>query len=104
MSSRTKPGSPASTAACTSETSVCAELARLVAMSPSAVTERVRRLEEAGVVAGYRAVVVPERIGLDMVAGRIAGLGSVTTSVDYSSPLPGRDLTAEATTPQSVAN
>ncbi|MFY1690247.1 Lrp/AsnC family transcriptional regulator [Plantactinospora sp. WMMB782] len=133
-----------------------AELARLVAMSPSAVTERVRRLEEAGVVAGYRAVVVPERIGLEIlafvrlrypsgnyrpfhallestpeiveahhvtgedcfvlkvvarsmrhleqVAGRIAGLGPVTTSVVYSSPLPGRDLTAEATAPRSMAN
>ncbi|MDG4784875.1 Lrp/AsnC family transcriptional regulator [Micromonospora sp. WMMD1102] len=133
-----------------------AELARLVAMSPSAVTERVRRLEEAGVVAGYRAVVAPERIGLEIlafvrlrypsgnyrpfhtllestpeiveahhvtgedcfvlkvvarsmrhleqVAGRIAGLGPVTTSVVYSSPLPGRDLTAEATAPRSMAN
>ncbi|MDW5329909.1 hypothetical protein [Plantactinospora sp. KLBMP9567] len=37
------------------------------------------------------------------VRDRIAGLGSVT-SVVYSSTLPGRDLTAEATTPQSVAN
>ncbi|MFC6014611.1 Lrp/AsnC family transcriptional regulator [Plantactinospora solaniradicis] len=133
-----------------------ADLARLVAMSPSAVTERVRRLEEAGVISGYRAVVVPERVGLgilalvrlryptgnyrpfhalldstpeiveahhvtgedcfvlkvvarsmrhlEQVAGRISGLGAVTTSVVYSSPLAGRDLTAEAATPQSVAN
>jgi Lrp/AsnC family leucine-responsive transcriptional regulator len=121
-----------------------AELARLVSMSPSAVAERVRRLEEAGVIAGYRAVVAPERVGLpvmafvrlryptgnyrpfhallastpeiveahhvtgedcfvlkvvarsmrhlEAVAGRIAGLGSVTTSVVYSSPLTQRDL------------
>ena len=41
-----------------------AELARAVAMSPSAVAERVRRLEEAGVIAGYRATVDPERVGL----------------------------------------
>jgi Lrp/AsnC family leucine-responsive transcriptional regulator len=119
-----------------------ADLARAVAMSPSAVAERVRRLEEAGVIAGYRAVVDPERVGLTVLAfvrlryptgnyrpfhalldstpeiveahhvtgedcfvlkvltrsmrhleevtGRIAGLGAVTTSVVYSSPLAGR--------------
>lgn len=121
-----------------------AELARAVAMSPSAVTERVRRLEEAGVIQGYTAVVDPERLGLpvlafvrlrypngnyrpfhDLVAvtpeileahhvtgddcfvikvtarsmrhleeitGRIGTLGSVTTSVVYSSPLPRRAI------------
>ncbi|MBU2670450.1 Lrp/AsnC family transcriptional regulator [Actinoplanes bogorensis] len=119
-----------------------AELARAVSMSPSAVTERVRRLEEAGVIAGYRATVDPERVGLHVMAfvrmryphgnykpfhdllgstpeiveahhvtgedcfvlkvlarsmrhleevtGRISGLGAVTTSVVYSSPLTGR--------------
>ncbi|NMO50946.1 Lrp/AsnC family transcriptional regulator [Actinoplanes sp. TBRC 11911] len=123
-----------------------AELARVVAMSPSAVTERVRRLEEAGVIAGYQAAVDPVRVGLQVmafvrlrypngnykpfhalldstpeiveahhvtgedcfvlkvlarsmrhleeVAGRISGLGSVTTSVVYSSPLPGRAIGA----------
>ncbi|WP_449657323.1 Lrp/AsnC family transcriptional regulator [Streptomyces chisholmiae] len=122
-----------------------AELARAVAMSASAVTERVRRLEESGVISGYAAVVDPERLGLDILAfvrlryptghykpfhdlvastpeiveahhvtgedcfvlkvlarsmrhlegvtGRIAGLGSVTTSVVYSSPLAGRPIT-----------
>jgi Lrp/AsnC family leucine-responsive transcriptional regulator len=116
-----------------------ADLARAVAMSPSAVTERVRRLEEAGVISGYSAVIDHDRIGLpilafvrlryphgnykpfhdllattpevleahhvtgddcfvmkvaarsmrhlEQIAGRIAGLGSVTTSVVYSSPL-----------------
>ncbi|MFB7276972.1 Lrp/AsnC family transcriptional regulator [Streptomyces hydrogenans] len=119
-----------------------AELARAVSMSPSAVTERVRRLEEAGVITGYSAVVDHERLGLpilafvrlryptgnykpfhDLVAvtpevleahhvtgddcfvikvaarsmrhleeisGKIGTLGSVTTSVVYSSPLPRR--------------
>jgi len=121
-----------------------AELARTVAMSPSAVTERVRRLEEAGVITGYTAVIDHERIGLPVlalirlryptgnykpfhdllattpevleahhvtgddcfilkvatrsmrhleeVAGRISGLGAVTTSVVYSSPLERRPL------------
>jgi Lrp/AsnC family transcriptional regulator, leucine-responsive regulatory protein len=124
-----------------------AELARRVSMSPSAVTERLRRLEERGIVAGYSARVAPERIGLDilafirlryplsnykpvhaliettpeiveahhvtgedcfllkvyarnmrhleLVAGRVAGLGSVTTTVVYSTPLARRNLTAE---------
>jgi Lrp/AsnC family leucine-responsive transcriptional regulator len=123
-----------------------ADLARVVAMSPSAVAERVRRLEEAGVISGYHAAVDPERVGLQVMAfvrlryptgnyrpfhallestpeiieahhvtgedcfvlkvltrsmrhleevtGRISGLGAVTTSVVYSSPLPGRELAA----------
>lgn len=40
-----------------------AELARRVALSPSAVTERVRRLESLGVITGYHAVVDPARVG-----------------------------------------
>ncbi|MEU0991802.1 MULTISPECIES: Lrp/AsnC family transcriptional regulator [unclassified Streptomyces] len=121
-----------------------ADLARSVSMSASAVTERVRRLEESGVISGYSAVVDPERLGLGILAfvrlryptgnykpfhdllattpeileahhvtgedcfvlkvlarsmrhlesttGRIASLGSVTTSVVYSSPLPSRAI------------
>ncbi|MER7951815.1 Lrp/AsnC family transcriptional regulator [Streptomyces sp. NPDC096079] len=45
-----------------------AELARTVSMSPSAVTERVRRLEEAGVISGYTAVVDQDRLGLPILA------------------------------------
>ncbi|MFJ6752668.1 MULTISPECIES: Lrp/AsnC family transcriptional regulator [unclassified Streptomyces] len=45
-----------------------AELARAVKMSASAVTERVRRLEDAGVISGYAAVVDPERVGLTVLA------------------------------------
>ncbi|MEU9101929.1 Lrp/AsnC family transcriptional regulator [Streptomyces sp. NPDC048361] len=45
-----------------------AELARTVSMSASAVTERVRRLEEAGVIAGYTAVVDQERLGRPILA------------------------------------
>ncbi|MEU3072146.1 Lrp/AsnC family transcriptional regulator [Streptomyces laurentii] len=121
-----------------------ADLARTVSMSASAVTERVRRLEEAGIISGYAAVVDPEKVGLTIMAfvrlrypnsnykpfhdlvkpmpeileahhvtgddcfvikvaarsmrhleeitGRIGGLGSVTTSVVYSSPLPRRPV------------
>ncbi|MFE4588800.1 Lrp/AsnC family transcriptional regulator [Streptomyces laurentii] len=121
-----------------------ADLARTVSMSASAVTERVRRLEEAGIISGYTAVVDPEKVGLAILAfvrlrypnsnykpfhdlvgtmpeileahhvtgddcfvikvaarsmrhleeitGRIGALGSVTTSVVYSSPLPRRPV------------
>ena len=121
-----------------------AELARTVHMSNSAVAERVRRLEEAGVITGYRAVIDPERLGygilaylrlrypssqykplhdllaeipevveahhvtgddcfilkvvatsmrhLEQISGRVGTLGSVTTSVSYSSPFPARTI------------
>ena len=121
-----------------------AELARAVAMSASAVAERIRRLEESGVIAGYQATINPERVGLTVMAfvrlryptgnyrpfhamldstpeiveahhvtgedcfilkvlarsmrhleevtGRISGLGPVTTSVVYSSPLSARSI------------
>lgn len=121
-----------------------AELARQISMSHSAAAERVRRLEEAGVISGYGAQVDPERLGfailaylrlrypsstyeplhtllaglpevieahhvtgddcfimkvvatnmkhLEQISGKAGTLGSVTTSVVYSSPLPRRPL------------
>lgn len=121
-----------------------ADLARAVEMSPSAVTDRVRRLEDSGIITGYTARIDPERLGLvitafvrlryptgnykpfhdlldttpeileahhvtgedcfvlkvrarsmrhlEEVTGRIAGLGAVTTSVVYSSPLENRAI------------
>ncbi len=121
-----------------------ADLGRLVGLSPSAVTERVRRLEEARVITGYAAQVDAEALGLPLTAlvrlryphgnhrpfrdllattpeigeahhvtgddcfvltvrarsmrhleevtGRIGGLGGVTTSVVYSTPLHRRPL------------
>jgi Lrp/AsnC family leucine-responsive transcriptional regulator len=43
-------------------------LARRVGLSAPAVAERVRRLEEAGVIAGYHAVVDPAKVGLPVMA------------------------------------
>ena len=45
-----------------------AELARLVGMSAPAVAERVRRLEEAGVIRGYRLDIDPAALGLPLAA------------------------------------
>ena len=41
-----------------------AELGRVVGLSGPSVQERVRRLEERGVLLGYRAVVAPAQVGL----------------------------------------
>ena len=45
-----------------------AELGRRVSLSAPAVTERVQRLEQAGVIVGYRAVVDPKAIGYPIAA------------------------------------
>jgi Lrp/AsnC family leucine-responsive transcriptional regulator len=44
------------------------ELGRRVNLSPPAVAERVRRLEESGVITGYRAQVDPQRAGYPISA------------------------------------
>lgn len=44
------------------------DLAAQVSMSASAVTERVRRLEDRGVIAGYSAVVDPATVGYAILA------------------------------------
>lgn len=44
------------------------ELGRRVRLSPAAVTERVRRLEAAGVITGYGAHVTPARLGYGIQA------------------------------------
>jgi Lrp/AsnC family leucine-responsive transcriptional regulator len=44
------------------------ELASLVGLSASAVLRRVKRLEDSGVIAGYVALLAPERVGLGLTA------------------------------------
>ena len=46
----------------------CAELGRKLRLSAPSVAERVKRLEEAGVVSGYRATVNPKRLGYGISA------------------------------------
>lgn len=44
------------------------DLAAQVGLSASAVLRRVKRLEESGVIAGYAALLAPERVGLGLTA------------------------------------
>jgi Lrp/AsnC family transcriptional regulator, leucine-responsive regulatory protein len=65
-------------------------LGRRVGMSSPAVTERVRRLEEAGVIAGYRMVVDPRALGLPVSAYvRIRPtLGQLTKIAELAASIP----------------
>jgi len=45
-----------------------AELARLVGLSPPSVSERIARLEEAGVIEGYTLTISPKALGLPIAA------------------------------------
>jgi Lrp/AsnC family leucine-responsive transcriptional regulator len=58
------------------------ELGREVGLSAPAVAERVRRLEEAGLIAGYHAVVRWERAGWPITAlVRLSGISSEAPAV-----------------------
>ena len=66
-----------------------AELGRVVRLSAPAVAERVKRLEETGVITGYRAVVEPKRLGYTIDAmvrlrcdgGICARIGAVAADI-----------------------
>lgn len=45
-----------------------AELGRRVGLTTPAVIERVRKLEDAGIITGYRAVVEPSKVGFPVTA------------------------------------
>ncbi len=53
-------------------------LADRVGLSPSACLRRVAALEKAGVVAGYRAVLRPDKVGIGFVAYVTVGLNTHT--------------------------
>jgi Lrp/AsnC family leucine-responsive transcriptional regulator len=44
------------------------ELGRRVGLTPPAVAERIRRLEEAGIITGYRDTLNPEKVGFPLTA------------------------------------
>lgn len=43
-------------------------LAEIVSLTPPAVAERIKKLEETGVIMGYRAVINPEKLGMNIKA------------------------------------
>ncbi len=57
-----------------------AELGRRVGLTTPAVIERVRKLEDAKIIVGYRADVVPSKVGLPITAF----IRMSITGVDYS--------------------
>jgi Lrp/AsnC family leucine-responsive transcriptional regulator len=67
-----------------------AELSRLVGLSPPSVSERVKRLEEAGIVEGYTVRINPRALGLPLSAWlRIRPVpGQLATVVEILQTLP----------------
>lgn len=59
-----------------------AELGRTIGLSASSVHERVAKLEAAGVITGYHAVVDPRAVGLDVTA--LVGVQPTDTTSDES--------------------
>jgi len=57
-----------------------AELGRRVGLTTPAVIERIRKLEDAGIITGYRAEIDPAKIGLPITAF----IRMSITGVDYS--------------------
>lgn len=59
-----------------------AELGRRVSLTLPAVAERIRKMEDAGIIVGYRAEINPTRIGLPITAFiRISIVGDVFTRI-----------------------
>jgi Lrp/AsnC family leucine-responsive transcriptional regulator len=66
------------------------ELGRRIGLSPPAVAERVRKMEEAGIITGYRAIVDPARVGLPITAlirVKSSG-GDCSRAADFLAQLP----------------
>lgn len=59
-------------------------LADRIGLSPSATLRRVQTLERAGVIAGYRAVLDPQKLGLSFVAYIAVGLSRHTKSAQVA--------------------
>lgn len=59
------------------------DLARAVGLSAPAVAERVRKLEERGVIRGYTAVLEPKRLGQDVTAFIVVGINGSRSYGDF---------------------
>lgn len=61
-----------------------ADVARRVGMAPSAVFERIRKLEEQGIVRGYHADIDPNALGLGLLAFIFVRADDEKGAADYS--------------------
>ena len=60
------------------------ELGRRVGLSAPAVTARIRRLEAARIITGFRAVLDPQALGLPVLAFvRVSGAGGVEADAEF---------------------
>ena len=66
-----------------------AEIARQVDMAPSAVLERIRRLESRGVIQGYEVRISPEALGLGLLAFIFVRSSDMTAEMRTSEVLAG---------------
>ncbi len=64
-----------------------AEIARRVGLAPSAIFQRVRKLEESGVIQDYTTHVDPRSLGYNMLAFIMMSTGEQARSVDTASIL-----------------
>jgi len=64
-----------------------AEIARRLGMAPSAILERVRKLEARGLVRGYEARIDPEAIGLPLLAFVFVRLDAPASETDLGERL-----------------
>jgi len=60
-----------------------ADLGKNVGLSPSSVNERIRRLVARGVIEGFHAHVIPEALGLDLLAFVFVGWSDPATEAPF---------------------
>jgi len=60
-----------------------AELGKSVGLAPSSVNERIKRLTTRGVIEGFHAHVVPESLGLDLLAFVFVGWSNPATEPPF---------------------
>ncbi|MFC3746979.1 Lrp/AsnC family transcriptional regulator [Paenibacillus sp. GCM10012306] len=64
------------------------ELGKYVGLSQPAVSERVRRMEEKGVIEGYRTVISPEKIGKNAAAYMLLRTRDCSAFLDFARSSP----------------
>ena len=71
-----------------------ADIARAVSMAPSAVLERVRKLERKGVITGYEARIDPSKVDLDLTAFTFVKTDEPVGAIDTGQQLAARHFDA----------